>query len=154
MSFVKSALAAIALAGLGTVGASGAALAGTWYVNANACPDLREDRRDSQRWSGFGDLYEDRQDRRVISCPEHAWEYIPDRNERYYGAERGSGARLGTPGTVYLDHHGRFFRRTFFGEYHQIHVVIHHGRSGRGHYGNRDHHGYRGQHGNRYGHHY
>ena len=128
MSFFKSALAAAFLAGLGTVGISGTASAGTWYLNARACPDLREDRRD----------------RRVIDCPRRAWTYVPDRWERRNGIERGSGGRLGSPGIVYR-RHGNFYRETRRGDLRQIDVVIERGRRGyrdRGR-GYRDRHGYR-----------
>lgn len=144
MSFFKSALAAAFLAGLGTVGISGTASAGTWYLNARACPDLREDRRDRRYDEGRWDRREDRRDRRVIDCPRRAWTYVPDRWERRNGIERGSGGRLGTPGIVYR-RHGNFYRETRRGDLRQIDVVIERGRRGyreRGR-GYRDRHGYR-----------
>lgn len=123
MKFVKSALAAVALAGLGSLGISGVASAGTWYVNAAACPDLREDRRDRRHDYGRADRREDRRDRRVIDCPARAWTYVPDRYERRHGLERGTGARRGTPGIVYRDR-GSFYRMTRRGDYREIDVVI------------------------------
>jgi len=137
MSFFKSALVAAFLAGLGTVGISGTASAGTWYLNARACPDLREDRRDRRYDEGRWDRREDRRDRRVIECPPRAWTYVPDHWERRNGIERGSGGRLGSPGIVYR-RHGNFYRETRRGDLRQIDVVIERGRRGY-----RDRHGYR-----------
>ncbi|WP_300554791.1 hypothetical protein [Maricaulis sp.] len=129
MSFFKSAIAAALLAGMGAAALPAAASAGTWYLNARACPDLREDRRDRRVYEGRWDVREDRRDRRVIECPPRAWTYVPDRWERRNGLERGTGARLGTPGIVYR-RHGEFYRETRRGDLRQINVVIERGRRG------------------------
>lgn len=136
MKLLKSALAAAFLAGMGTVGLSSAASAGTWYVSVRACPDLREDRRDRRVDEGRWDRREDRRDRRVIDCPPRAWHYVPDRYERRHGLERGTGARMGTPGVVYRER-GRFYRVNRRGNYREIDVVIERGRRG-GRHGYRD----------------
>jgi len=155
MNKIQSAVAAVLLAGLGTLGVSGAASAGTWFLDARSCPDLREDYYDSRRDTGRADRREDRRDRRVINCPERSWTYMPDRSERYGRYDRGTGARTGTPGTVYMDR-GRFYRRSMFGDYREIDVVVNYGYGhdygrdrGRGwghhdrHRGSRGHYGYR-----------
>lgn len=135
MKPVQSIFAAAALAVLGSVAISGSASAGTWYVNASACPDLREDRRDRRYNEGRWDRREDRRDSRVIECPPRAWTYVMNRYERRHGVERGSGARRGTPGVVYRDRRGEFYRVNRRGERRYIDVVIERGRGyrGRGH---------------------
>lgn len=127
MKFIKSALAAVFLAGLGSLGIAGTASAGTWYLDARSCPDLREDRRDRRVDEGRWDRREDRRDRRVIECPPRSWHYVPSRYERRNGLEFGTGARMGTPGIVYRDR-GRFYRVTRRGDYREIDVVIERGR--------------------------
>jgi hypothetical protein len=69
-------------AGLTMLVPVGAAVAGEWRLDARACPDLREDRRDMRRDRGRYDRREDRRDARVINCPARAWYYVPDRYER------------------------------------------------------------------------
>jgi hypothetical protein len=69
-------------AGLMTLVPVGAAVAGEWRLDARACPDLREDRRDLRRDRGRYDRREDRRDARVVHCPARAWYYVPDRYER------------------------------------------------------------------------
>jgi hypothetical protein len=121
---LKTLATAIAFAFVGTAAVSGSASAGDWYLNAAACPDLREDRRDARYDQGRYDRYEDWQDQRVIDCPSRAWSYAPDRYERSYGLQRGTGARLGTPGVVYASHYGQFYRVNRFGNREAINVVI------------------------------
>lgn len=58
---------------------------GYFVVNARACPDLREDRRDRRYTEGRRDLREDRRDRRVLNCPPRAWDYVPSRREARAG---------------------------------------------------------------------
>ncbi len=132
MKPVQSIFAAAALALLGSVAVSGSASAGTWYLNAASCPDLREDRRDRRVNEGRWDRREDRRDRRVIECPPRSWTYVMDRYERRHGVERGSGARRGTPGVVYRTRNGEFFRVNRRGERRYIDVVIERGRGYRG----------------------
>lgn len=83
---IRGALVAIGFATLGM----GAASAGEWRINANKCPDLREDRWDRREDHGRYDRREDRRDERVIRCPARAWYYVPDRHERrgYYSHPR------------------------------------------------------------------
>jgi len=65
------------------------ASAGEWRINANACPDLREDRVDRRYDRGWNDRREDRRDSRVIRCPARAWYYVRYRGEsRYYTPPR------------------------------------------------------------------
>lgn len=124
MKYLKPIIAAAGLALLGSVVTTGSASAGTWYLNASACPDFREDRRDRRYNYGRWDRREDRRDRRVIECPPRAWTYVADRYEQRYGFERGTGARRGTPGIVYRDGPGQFFRVNRRGERRYIDVVI------------------------------
>lgn len=113
--------------------AAPAASAGVWHLDAASCPDLREDRRDARYNEGRFDRREDRRDRRVIQCPPRSWTYIPDRWERRHGFERGSGARRGTPGIVYTNRYGEFWRVNRRGRYIPIDVIVHYGR-GHGRY--------------------
>ncbi|WP_420434128.1 hypothetical protein [Hyphobacterium sp.] len=121
------------------------AMAGTWHLDAASCPDLREDRRDARYNHGRFDRREDRRDRRVINCPPRSWSYVADRYERRHGLQRGTGARRGTPGTVYTNRAGEFWRVNRRGRAIPLDVVVHYGH-GTGRYGrwNRPH---RGRHG-------
>jgi hypothetical protein len=121
---LKKLATAIAFAFVGTAAISGSASAGDWYLNAAVCPDLREDRRDARYNHGRFDRYEDRQDQRVIDCPSRAWSYAPDRYERSYGLQRGTGSRIGTPGIVYVSHYGQYYRVNRFGDRESINVII------------------------------
>lgn len=107
-----------------------AANAGTWHLNARACPDLREDWRDARVNTGRFDRREDRRDQRVIDCPARAWSYVPDRYERGY-----RGVRHGTPGRVYEGRRGGYYQIVRGGRRVPIDVVIDYGR--RGAYGHR-----------------
>ncbi|WP_306016070.1 hypothetical protein [Oceanicaulis sp. MMSF_3324] len=116
---------------------------GHFVVYARACPDLREDRRDRRRNTGWRDRREDRRDRRVIDCPDRAWDYIPSRRELRAGR---TGERL-RPDRAYLDRRtGGYYVETRWGA---VPVQVVHGRRwhdrhgrghGRGH--RRDHYGY------------
>ncbi|WP_417481034.1 hypothetical protein [Maricaulis sp.] len=124
--FKIAAAAILAFAGMAALPA--VASAGTWHVNAAACPDLREDRFDARRNTGRGDLREDRRDRQVISCPAHAWRYAPDRYERV------ALQRVAAPLTVYRDRAGGYYARNRHGATYRVDVVIDYprgtGRSG------------------------
>ncbi|WOI53429.1 hypothetical protein [Parvularcula sp. LCG005] len=74
------------LAGLfafGSMGAAslGSAVAGEWYLNPRACPDLREDVRDRRIDEGRRDRREDRRDERIVDCPASAYTYVASRHE-------------------------------------------------------------------------
>jgi len=122
-------LALLALAG--SVFVTGAASAGTWHLNAGACPDLREDRYDARHVESRFDLREDRRDRRVIDCPPRAWSYAPDRYERNHRYTR-IAARRATPGIVYVARDGSHFVRGDRGRTRWIDVEIHYPREFRG----------------------
>jgi hypothetical protein len=110
MPGLKTIAAALALSTLGSAALAGAAAADTWVLNAAACPDLREDRRDARHYDGRFDRREDWRDRRVINCPPHAWRYEPDRRDyRHSPAYYNHIGRYGTPGTVYRDRNGGFY---------------------------------------------
>jgi hypothetical protein len=96
-------------AGLMTLAPVGAAVAGEWRVNARACPDLREDRRDARRDRGWQDRREDRRDQRVVHCPARAWYYVPDRYERR------SSYRPARPREVIILRDGRPYYRDYRG---------------------------------------
>lgn len=116
---IRSKIAAAALlAFAGMLVIPAAASAGTWHINAAACPDLREDRFDARRTTSRRDLREDYQDRQVISCPAHAWRYAPDRYERI--ALR----RIAAPLTVYRDHSGGYYARDWNGVAYRVDIVI------------------------------
>lgn len=101
---------------------------GHFVVYANACPDLREDRRDRRYDTGWRDRREDRRDRRVIDCPDRAWDYIPSRREARDGR---TGERL-RPQVAYLDRHsGAYFAETRWGPV-PVQVIY-----GRGHHDDR-----------------
>lgn len=123
--------------------AAPAANAGVWHLDARSCPDLREDRRDARHNNGRYDRREDRRDRRVIDCPPRSWTYVESRYERRHGIQRGSGGRRGTPGIVYTNRNGQFFRIGRGGRYVPIEVVVNY-RNHRG-YRNRGHRPYRGR---------
>ena len=95
---------AVVAMGFGLLGA-GAASAGEWRVDANKCPDLREDYRDRQHDHGRADRREDRRDERVVNCPARAWYYVRDRGERrgYHSHPR--------PTEVIIYRDGRHFYR-------------------------------------------
>ena len=85
---IKTIAAALALSTVGSISMAGAAQADTWVLNAAACPDLREDRRDRRHYDGRRDRREDFRDRRVIDCPPRAWRYEAGRWDRHYGHPR------------------------------------------------------------------
>lgn len=132
MTPFKARLGIVFLALVGSVAATGAASAGTWHLNAAACPDLREDRRDSRYMEGRFDLREDRRDASVIECPPRAWSYQPDRYERDRRYTR-IAAQPATPGLVYVARNGRYYVRGYRGQTQWIDVAIHYPRGYRGH---------------------
>jgi len=95
--------AALLAAGLMTL-APASAFAGTWRLNPDRCPDLREDYRDMRRDRGWNDRREDRHDSRVVNCPARAWTYYPSRGERRW--ERNS-----YPRQVIVYSNGRVYER-------------------------------------------
>jgi len=105
----KIARAGLVAIGLMTLAPVGAAFAGEWRLNARACPDLREDRRDARRDNGWRDRREDRRDQRVINCPARAWYYVPSRYERR------SHARPARPREVIILRDGRPYYRDYRG---------------------------------------
>ena len=107
------------------------ASAGTWHLNAAACPDLREDRRDARIDEGWRDRREDRRDRSVIECPPRAWSYEPDRYERDRRYMRIAAQPI-SPGVVYVARNGGYYVRGFRGETQWIDVAIHYPRDYRG----------------------
>ncbi|WP_291843291.1 hypothetical protein [Maricaulis sp.] len=136
------------LALFGSVAATGAASAGTWHLNAAACPDLREDRIDARRIDSRFDRREDIRDQSVIDCPPRAWSYEPDRYERdrrYINFA----PRPASPGVVYVARNGGYYVRNFRGQTQWVDVAIHYPRDFRGrrfgpgrfdsHPGRRDH---------------
>lgn len=112
--------AAAIFASLTAMAAAPAANAGTWHLDARACPDIREDYRDARRWGGRYDRREDIRDMRQIHCPARAWSYQPDRYERSYHH-----ARYSTPGVVYQARYGGYFAVDRYGRRTPIRVVIH-----------------------------
>ena len=129
ITLTRLTMAGLALAG--SVFATGAASAGTWHLNAAACPDLREDRYDSRRMTGYFDRREDWRDRSVIDCPPQAWNYEPDRYERdrrYLSIA----AQPRSPGTVFVAGNGGYFVRDYRGTTRWIDVQIHYPRDFRG----------------------
>ena len=116
---------------------------GHFVVYANACPDLREYRRDRRRDTGWRDRREDRRDSRIIDCPDRAWDYVPSRREARDGR---TGDRL-RPDRAYLDRRtGGYYAETRWGA---VPVQVVHGRRGYDHYGRghgrgrgRDHYGH------------
>lgn len=112
--------AAAAFTTLTALAVAPAANAGTWHLDARACPDIREDYRDARRWTGRGDRREDIRDQREIRCPARAWTYQPDRYERTY---RNTNYR--TPGVVYQARRGGYFAIDRYGRRNPIRVVIH-----------------------------
>ncbi|MBI1234056.1 MAG: hypothetical protein GC208_06095 [Alphaproteobacteria bacterium] len=112
--------AAAIFVSLTAMAAAPAANAGTWHLDARACPDIREDYRDARRWDGRGDRREDIRDARQINCPARAWTYQPDRYERSYHR-----AGYATPGVVYRARFGGYFAVDRYGQRIPIRVVIH-----------------------------
>lgn len=98
---IRSAVIALSFGLLG----AGVASAGEWRLNANKCPDLREDYWDRHYNNGRADRREDRRDERVVNCPARAWYYVRDRGERrgYYSHRR--------PSEVIVYRDGRHFYR-------------------------------------------
>lgn len=78
---------------------------GHFIVYRRSCPDLIEDRIDRRVNYGRRDRREDRRDRRVLDCPDNAWEYVPSRRELRAGR---TGERL-RPGIAYLDRRTRSY---------------------------------------------
>ena len=102
---------------------------GHFVVYARACPDLREDRRDARRNTGWRDRREDRRDRRVLNCPDRAWDYVPSRREARAGR---TGDRL-RPDRAYLDRRtGGYYVETRWGA---VPVQVVQGRGGHDHHG-------------------
>lgn len=118
MNITAKIAAATLLASIGMAGFAGAASAGTWHVNATACPDLRNDRFSDRYFNRLGDRGSDFRDRAVIDCPARAWRYYPDRYERR------DLRRMATPGRVYLDRSGRYYAIDRRGTSYGINVVI------------------------------
>ncbi|MAL10174.1 MAG: hypothetical protein CMF74_10980 [Maricaulis sp.] len=112
--------AAAAFTTLTALAVAPAASAGTWHLDARACPDIREDYRDARRWNGRRDLREDHRDAREIRCPARAWSYEPDRYERQYGHYN-----YRTPGVVYRARFGGFYSVDRYGRRMPVQVVIH-----------------------------
>lgn len=137
---IKSIAAVLALSTVGTVSIAGAAEAGTWVLNAAACPDLREDRRDRRDYNGWLDRREDTRDSRVIDCPPRAWRYEGPRWNGRYGPAYYHNGRYDTPGTVYRAGNGGFFVADRYGRRHRIDVRIESPRGRHGHH--RGHRGY------------
>ena len=123
MTHIKTLAGSAALALVGALALPGAASAGTWHLNAAACPDLREDRWDQRHFSGYTDRREDWIDRQTINCPVQAWRYIPDPWD-HPGERFTSGARFGTPGLVRVGQDGNFYRTGFYGRPELIRVRI------------------------------
>ncbi|MHA6289079.1 hypothetical protein [Maricaulis sp. CAU 1757] len=111
---LKSVVSAAALAVAGTFVVAGPASAGTWYVDASTCPDLREDLRDQRRGYGRQSLH-DRRDRAQINCPTRSWSYEPSRwdDRRDYLRD---GAHNGSPGVIRVGRDGRYYRTGHYGE--------------------------------------
>jgi hypothetical protein len=131
MTPIKARIGIALLALVGSVAATGAASAGTWHLNAAACPDLREDRIDSRYTENRYDLREDRRDQSVIECPPRAWSYEPDRHERdrrYLTIA----AQPASPGIVYVARNGGYYVRGYRGETRWIDVQVHYARDYRG----------------------
>ena len=128
MKPLKARLPIALLALAGSVLATGAASAGTWHLNAGACPDLREDRIDARYDGGRYDRREDRRDRSVIDCPNSAWSYEPDRWERDRQYMR-IAAQPRSPGLVYVARNGEFFVRDYRGQTRWIDVEVHYPRA-------------------------
>lgn len=115
--------AAAIFASLTALAVAPAANAGTWHLDARACPDIREDYRDARRWNGRGDRREDIRDMRQINCPARAWTYQPDRYER---SHRGNyRVNYSTPGVVYQARFGGYFAVDRYGRRTPVQIVIH-----------------------------
>lgn len=140
MPGLKTIAAALALATLGSASFAGVASAETWVLNAAACPDLREDRRDRRHYDGRFDRHEDWRDRQLINCPPHAWRYEPDRWDYRHRPAYYDGGRYGTPGTVYRDANGGFYVRDRYGRHRWIDVRIEYPRGYRYGHPRWDHH--------------
>lgn len=97
---------------LGVMTLAPMANAGEWRLNAERCPDIREDWRDMRRDNGWRDRQEDRRDYRVINCPARAWTYHPSRGERW----KESRYRNDYPRQVYLYSNGRVYERNRRGD--------------------------------------
>ncbi|GLK53741.1 MAG: hypothetical protein CMH94_07165 [Oceanicaulis sp.] len=121
---IKTIAAALALSTVGSISMAGAAQADTWVLNAAACPDLREDRRDRRHYDGRRDRREDFRDRRVIDCPPRAWRYEAGRWDRHYGHPRYERSRYASPGLVYRSRDGGFYVADRYGRRQWIDVRI------------------------------
>lgn len=129
--------AALLAAGLMTL-APAAAFAGTWRLNADRCPELRQDYRDmhDRGRRGWDDdrryddrryddrryddrRYDDRRrdESRVVVCPARAWTYYPSRGERRWD-------RNAYPRQVILYRDGRVFQRDYRGQMVNLGVTI------------------------------
>lgn len=128
MKTFKARLPIALLALAGSVLATGAASAGTWHLNAGACPDLREDRIDARYDQGRYDRREDRRDRSVIDCPIRAWSYEPDRWERDRRYMR-IAEQSRSPGLVYVARNGDYYVRDYRGQTRWIDVEVHYPRA-------------------------
>lgn len=132
-----------AVAVLGSLALPAAASAGTWHLNAAACPDLRNDGYRDRSHAGYRDRRAHYYDRQTINCPVQAWHYQPDRWEDRHDIAR-AGAHYGTPGLVRIGRDGNFYRTGHHGRLEPIRVEI--AYPYRSHYS-----GYRGRHHPRYG---
>lgn len=88
------------------------ASAGEWRLNANRCPDLREDLRDMRHDHGWKDRREDVRDYRVVNCPARAWSYYPSRGERWNEKRY----RNAYPKQVIVYSNGRVYQRNHHGD--------------------------------------
>ena len=109
---------------------------GYFVVNAAACPDLRDDRRGRgygrhhRGYNRYGRHHRghDRRDRRILRCPEWAWDYVPSYRERRMGR---TGDRLRPDSAYWSRRGGGYYVDTRWGP---VRVEVRYGR-GR-------HHGY------------
>ena len=148
---IKSIAAALALSTIGSVSVAGAAQADTWVLNAAACPDLREDRRDRRHYSGRYDRREDFRDTRVIDCPPRAWRLEAHRWNGRYGSARYDRRGYVSPGLVYRAGNSAFYVADRYGRRQWIDVRIEYPRGHRHYRDDRRHHrGDRGRHHRRY----
>jgi hypothetical protein len=120
----KSLAAALVFSAAAPAAFAGSASAGTWVLDAAACPDLREDWHDSRVVTGRFDRREDFRDRRVIDCPPRAWSYETSRWDYRHHPAFYDSVRYGTPGTVYRARNGGFYVMDRFGNRHWIDVRI------------------------------
>ena len=109
-NMTKKMMRAGALA-LGAITLAPMASAGEWRLNADRCPDIREDWRDMKRDNGWRDRREDRRDYRLINSPARAWSYVQSRGERWNNRRDRD-----YPREVYLFSNGRVYERNHPGD--------------------------------------